>query len=126
MKRLSIPTALSLAIAAALLAAGCATTPAPRDEFTRIADAADALAVSGKVLVMPAERLHALLTDADPANDPFLISVCAPGDYAKAHIKGSINIPREPSGSRRISPSCRRRTSRSSPTAIRAPARSDR
>ena len=94
MKRLSIPTALSLAIAAALLAAGCATTPAPRDEFTRIADAADALAVSGKVLVMPAERLHALLTDADPANDPFLISVCAPGDYAKAHIKGSINIPR--------------------------------
>lgn len=85
---------VALVASALLLLAGCATTPVPKDEFAQIAAAADSLAASGKSLVMPAERLQALLTDADPANDPFLISVCAPGDYAKAHIKGSINIPR--------------------------------
>ena len=94
MKNLSSSMMLSLIAAALLLGAGCATTTLSNDEFSRIADAADRLAASGKPLVMPAERLHALLTDADPANDPFLISVCAPGHYAVAHIKGSINIPR--------------------------------
>ena len=94
MNGLSRTTMLVLVGATLLLGAGCATTPKSNDEFSRIADAADRLAVSGKPLVMPAERLNALLTDGDPANDPFLISVCAPGDYAKAHIKGSINIPR--------------------------------
>jgi hypothetical protein len=38
--------------------------------------------------------LQTLLADSDPASDPVLISVCAPGDDAKARIKGSINIPR--------------------------------
>lgn len=79
---------------ALLLGAGCATTPKSNDEFSRMADAADRLAVSGKSLVMPADRLNALLTDGDPANDPFLISVCAPNHFAASHIKGSINIPR--------------------------------
>jgi rhodanese-related sulfurtransferase len=87
-------TILALYVLTALLGAGCATIPQPNGEFGRIAAAADALASSGKPAVMPAERLHALLNDTDPANDPFLISVCAPGDFAKAHIKGSINIPR--------------------------------
>ena len=64
------------------------------DEATMIADAADRLAASGKSLVIANDKLHALLNDADPANDPVLISVCAPDDYAKAHLKGSINIPR--------------------------------
>ena len=92
----SLPRSAMLAVvgAALLLGASCATTPVSNDQFSRIADAADRLAISGKSLVMPAERLNALLTDGDPANDPFLISVCAPGDFAKAHIKGSINIPR--------------------------------
>ena len=94
MKSFSRTTMLVLVGATLLLGAGCATNLKSNDEFSLIADAADRLVVSGKPLVMPAERLNALLTDGDPANDPFLISVCAPGDYAKAHIKGSINIPR--------------------------------
>ncbi len=68
--------------------------PVAADEFGQIAQAADSLAAAGKMLVMSNDRLHALLSDADAANDPFLISVCAPDDFAKAHIKGSINIPR--------------------------------
>lgn len=94
MKTLSRSLLLAAAGAVALFGAGCATTTTTNDEFARIADAADRQAVSGKTMVMPATQLHALLTDADPANDPVLISVCAPGDFAKAHIKGSISIPR--------------------------------
>ena len=94
MKNFSRTTMLALVGATLLLGAGCATTPKSNDEFSQIAEAADRLAVSGKPLVITAERLNTLLTDGDPANDPFLISVCAPGDFAKAHLKGSINIPR--------------------------------
>ncbi len=64
------------------------------DEFSQIADAADRFSNSGKPVYISAERLSALLNDADPANDPVLISVCAPDDFAKAHLAGSINIPR--------------------------------
>jgi rhodanese-related sulfurtransferase len=79
----------------AVLLLGAASAGAlASEEFSRIAEAADRPATSGKPLVITAERLNALLTDAGPANDPFLISVCAVDDYAKAHIKGSINIPR--------------------------------
>ena len=64
------------------------------DEFDQVAEAANRLAANGKPVLMTADRLHALLTDADPSNDPFLVSVCAPADHAKAHIRDSINIPR--------------------------------
>ena len=94
MNTLSRSLLLAAAGAMALLGAGCATTTTANDEFARIAAAADRQAASGRSTVMPAAQLHVLLTDADPANDPVLISVCAPGDFAKAHIKGSINIPR--------------------------------
>ena len=64
------------------------------DEFAQIAAAADRFAASGKAIAMSSDKLHALLSDANPSNDPFLISVCAPDDFAKAYLKGSINIPR--------------------------------
>lgn len=89
---------LRLALAAssiAALLAGTAVAQAPAiDESRLVAEAADRLMKSGKPLHIGNERLHALLTDSDPANDPVVISVCAPGDFAKARIKGSIGIPR--------------------------------
>lgn len=48
----------------------------------------------GPPLYIRSERLRALLTDGNPANDPMLNSVCASGDYAKARVLGSISIPR--------------------------------
>lgn len=83
-------------LATVALAALLATTQAvfAADEFAQIAAAADRFAASGRSVVMSNDALYALLNDADPANDPFLISVCAPDDFAKAHIRGSINIPR--------------------------------
>ncbi len=40
-----------------------------------------------------AKGLNELLVDGDPANDPFIVSVRKPEDYAKGHIPGAINIP---------------------------------
>ena len=37
--------------------------------------------------------LNALITDADPANDPVIVSVRSSEDYTKGHIPGTINIP---------------------------------
>jgi rhodanese-related sulfurtransferase len=73
---------------------GTALPAFANDETAQIAAAADRFAASGTAIVLSNDKLHALMSDADPANDPFLISVCAPDDFAKAHIKGSINIPR--------------------------------
>ena len=85
------PTLIALALAAFL---GSGIAHAAGDEFSRIAEAANRYAAEGKPILVTAERLNALLTDTDPSNDPFLVSVCAPDDYAKARISGSINIPR--------------------------------
>jgi len=38
--------------------------------------------------------LEALLTDDDPANDPFVLSLQWPEGYATGHIPGAVNIPR--------------------------------
>ncbi|MEJ2048188.1 MAG: rhodanese-like domain-containing protein, partial [Dehalococcoidia bacterium] len=40
-----------------------------------------------------AEDLFLLLNDDDPSNDPFIISVRKPEDYAKGHVPGAVNIP---------------------------------
>ncbi len=43
--------------------------------------------------VTSAEALYENLNDGDAANDPFILSVRAPDDYAKGHIQGAYNIP---------------------------------
>jgi rhodanese-related sulfurtransferase len=86
--------ALAAPLLTALLACSSLSPVPPADESRLIAEAADQLMKSGKPLYISAERLRALLSDGNPANDPVLISVCAPGDYAKARIPGSISIPR--------------------------------
>ena len=38
--------------------------------------------------------LEPLLTDEDPANDPFVLSLQWPEDYAQGHVPQAVNIPR--------------------------------
>jgi rhodanese-related sulfurtransferase len=95
MSRLVPRLAFALPLLASLLAcSSMAPATAPVDESRLVAAAADRVMKSGEPLFISNERLQALLSDSNPANDPVLISVCAPGDYAKARIPGSINIPR--------------------------------
>jgi rhodanese-related sulfurtransferase len=64
------------------------------NEFAMIAEAAAKFYATGKPLLTTNDKLYEVLNDGDPANDPFIISVCAAADYAKGAIKGAINIPR--------------------------------
>ena len=43
--------------------------------------------------VIAADALYENLTDGDESNDPLIISVRSPEDYAKGHIPGAYNIP---------------------------------
>ena len=48
---------------------------------------------SGSSWNIKAEDLFLLLNDDDEGNDPFIISVRKPEDYAKGHVPGAVNIP---------------------------------
>ena len=43
--------------------------------------------------VITADALYENLTDGDDSNDPLIVSVRSPEDYAKGHIPGAYNIP---------------------------------
>jgi len=58
-----------------------------------VREAADTYLSSDKVPNISAEELFAKITDDDPNNDPFILSVRSPEHYAKGHIPGAINIP---------------------------------
>ncbi len=43
--------------------------------------------------IIPSSAVFENLNDGDEDNDPFIISVRSPEDYAKGHVPGAINIP---------------------------------
>lgn len=76
-----------------LVCAPMAFAQAPiADESAAIAEAANRFMASGNPMSIGADQLKDMM--ASPATAPALISVCAPDDFAKAHVPGSINIPR--------------------------------
>ncbi len=69
-------------------------TPMPEvSAFDRVLEAAQDYLAENRPPVISAKDLYDILNDGDPDNDPFIISVRAPEDYAKGHIPGAINIP---------------------------------
>ena len=65
----------------------------PTGDFAVIQSAADAYLSSGKAPVISADALWENLSDGDPDNDPFILSVRSPEHYAIGHIPGAVNIP---------------------------------
>ncbi len=63
------------------------------DDKEIVRAAAAAYLAKGTGPIITAEDVFDLLNDGDETNDPFIISVRGPGDYAKGHIEGAINIP---------------------------------
>jgi rhodanese-related sulfurtransferase len=53
----------------------------------------NAVEAADKTVSMTAEAVQGLLPDADAANDPYIIDIRNPADYARGHIKGAVNIP---------------------------------
>jgi rhodanese-related sulfurtransferase len=84
---------LSLALAL-LVGLGASALPvAGATEFEQMAQAADQYLASGKSVVMTVDKLYEVLNDGDAANDPFVLDIRKPEDFAKGHIKGAVNIP---------------------------------
>jgi len=65
-------------------------TPTPEPE-NEVLMAAEAYYSSGFKFIA-ADKLYENLNDGDTENDPFIISVRAPEDYAKGHIPGAVNV----------------------------------
>jgi len=61
--------------------------------FEVVRQAAEAYLTSDKPPVIKAQALYDILNDGDESNDPFILSVRKPEDYAKGHIPGAVNIP---------------------------------
>jgi rhodanese-related sulfurtransferase len=67
-------------------------TPSEPAGFDAIHTAVSQYLTSGSSWNIKAEDLFLLLNDDDKNNDPFIISVRKPEDYAKGHIPGAVNI----------------------------------
>jgi rhodanese-related sulfurtransferase len=70
-------------------------TPAAPSEptgFDAVYAAVSQYLTSGSTWNIKAEDLFLLLNDDDAGNDPFIISVRKPEDYAKGHIPSAVNI----------------------------------
>ena len=63
------------------------------DNAEIIRTAVDNYLSSGKAPTIGAEAVFENLNDGDESNDPVILSVRNPEDYAKGHIPGAINIP---------------------------------
>ena len=48
---------------------------------------------AGGVKTIKAADLYANLNDGDASNDPFMVDIRAPEDYANGHMPGAVNIP---------------------------------
>lgn len=79
-----------------VLLVGLVTNAAAQDmsgDFEVVQGAADTYLSSGKAPVISADALWENLSDGDPDNDPFIVSVRSAEHYELGHIPGAINIP---------------------------------
>lgn len=67
------------------------TSAAEEDEIVRVA--LDNYLSSGKAPTISAGEVFENINDGDESNDPVILSVRSPEDYAKGHVPGAINIP---------------------------------
>jgi rhodanese-related sulfurtransferase len=65
--------------------------PTPVPPSAVILEAASAYFTAGMKLIAP-EAVYENLTDGDAANDPLILDIRKPEDYALGHIKGAVNI----------------------------------
>ena len=67
-------------------------TPEPEPEVSSAVNEAAVAYFSGGPRTITQEALFENLNDGDEDNDPYIISVRAPDDYAAGHIPGAVNI----------------------------------
>ena len=84
---------VAFALGFSLLIAGAASaSELSASEFESMRKASDTYLSSGESPNITAQDLFSLLNDGDAANDPFVLSVRSPEQYAKGHIASAINF----------------------------------
>ncbi|MFC2029504.1 rhodanese-like domain-containing protein [Chloroflexota bacterium] len=89
MKKLAV---FNLVLVVSLLLGSVALAQEPEGDFGVVQRTAETALLDWKP-VIGADALYENLNDGDTSNDPFVVSVRSPEDYAKGHIPGAINIP---------------------------------
>lgn len=99
--KVAMVVGLMLLVGALSLTAACSPAepevePPPPEaevsEFDTVQAAIEKYQPCGKAWHIKAEDVFLLLNDDDEDNDPFIVSVRAPEDYAKGHLPGAVNI----------------------------------
>lgn len=87
--------ALSLTVACGQAEPEVVPTPSETQasEFDVVQAAIEEYKPWGKAMYISAEDVFLLINDDDKDNDPFIVSVRKPEEYAKGHIPGAVNIP---------------------------------
>ncbi len=91
MSKRTLITVLALVLTLGVLATGMVNA-APPPNFEAIRAQAEQYFAAGTKNIK-ADALYELLHDGDTANDPMLIDLRKPEDYALGHIPGAVNIP---------------------------------
>jgi rhodanese-related sulfurtransferase len=84
---------LGLSLVMVMALAGQVLAQDMTGDFDVVQAAAQAYLSSDKPPTISADALWENLSDGDPDNDPFILSVRSPDHYAIGHVPGAINIP---------------------------------
>ncbi len=90
-KRISIIIAMLVMLS--LVLPGLALAQEPTEDFEIVRSAIEEWLASKPKAVLTVDEVYDNLNDGDESNDPFIVSVRKPEDYAKGHVPGAINIP---------------------------------
>ena len=90
-KKLSLIFALLIIVG--LVMPGLAVGQEPSGDFEVVQSKVEEWLASQPKAVITADALFENLSDGDPSNDPYVLSVRSPDDYALGHVPTAANIP---------------------------------
>ncbi len=92
MSKRTLFTLVALVLMLSVVTTGLVSAAAPEPNFEAIRAQAEQYFTAGTKNIK-ADALYELLHDGDAANDPMIIDVRKPEDFALGHIPGAVNIP---------------------------------
>lgn len=90
-KRLTL--IMTLLVVLGLMLPGLTLAQSPTDDFEVVRSKIEEWLATNPTPVITVDEVFENLNDGDASNDPFVLSVRKPEDYAKGHVPGAVNIP---------------------------------
>lgn len=88
-----IPVILAALIVLGIVLTGTVQAQEPSSDFEVVRARIEQWLATNPEPVVPVDAVYETLNDGDESNDPFILSVRKPEDYAKGHVPGAVNIP---------------------------------